>query len=362
MPPPCHCFNITSTATPDPHFTQHPTNGKFYLTFTGGNRIPMWEAADLMSFWESQPKIGPVWHPPENTAHSDMLWAPELHCLRGRWYIYYAAAHPAAGNKSHRMYVLGGPKEHEDPHAGPWEFLGPIVGMDQRQWAIDGTVMELDGRLYFVYSGWPVPPERPWDDYNEATQLLFIIRLSTPTQADSDPVVISRPDQPWERMGHVGINEGPQYLTSPDGWTWRGIVYSCSASWTKEYKMATLRYVGGDPLNPASWLKSKVPLLQNDSSHREGPFGPGHGNFLHFKESGQTFALFHATDKDDDGFKGRKCRMQKVEWTPEGPHMGGCVGKATRDVDRFMGRKIDEESGGGGTFRKMLHGLQQRLG
>src|SRR5882724_11746298 len=32
-----------------------------------------------------------VWTPPPNTSYSRGIWAPELHYLRGKWYIYVAA-------------------------------------------------------------------------------------------------------------------------------------------------------------------------------------------------------------------------------------------------------------------------------
>lgn len=240
---------------------------------------------------------------------------------------------PALGNRSHRMYVLGGPPASKDPHAGPWIFLGPIKHMDQRQWAIDGTVFEIDKELYFAYSGWPL--DRPWDDYDERTQQLFILRLSDPTTASSKPVAIAKPEHVWERTGPVGIIEGPQWLASPlPNNKWHGLVYSCAASWTKDYKMATLKYLGPDPLSPNSWLKSRDPLIQN-SGTGEGPYGPGHGSFLHFGH--ETVALFHATDRSTDGNQGRKCRMQRVLWTSEGPWMGGEVGPFTRDLGRFLG-------------------------
>jgi len=239
------------------------------------------------------------------------------------------------------MYVLSGPPESEDPHVGPWEFLGPIRNMDQRQWAIDGTIFEIDGTLYFAYSGWPL--ERAWDDYDERTQQLFIMRMHNPVTAASPPVMISNPDQPWERSGEAGINEGPQWLASQDaGRTWRGLVYSCAGSWTKDYKMATLKYLGGDPLLPHSWVKSVQPLLQN-AEHGKGPFGPGHGNFVHIGD--ETMAVFHATDGPNDGHGNRKCRMQRVVFDRDGPFMGGCVGETTRDVARFSG----SSSGGGGS-------------
>lgn len=43
------CLHVTDQATPDPFFVY--AHGKFYLTFTGNNRIPMWEAGNLLDFF-----------------------------------------------------------------------------------------------------------------------------------------------------------------------------------------------------------------------------------------------------------------------------------------------------------------------
>lgn len=140
-------------------------------------------------------------------------------------------------------------------------------------------------QLYFIYSGWPL------DNRNDSdlTQQLFIIRLRDPLTADSSPpTLLCKPEQSWERTARHGINEGPQYLASQDG-RWKGIVYSCAASWTTEYKMNTLRYLGGDPLDiEAAWEKGSKPLLQTDPQ-RDGPRGPGHGSFLHV--DGETVGI-----------------------------------------------------------------------
>ncbi|KAK8061562.1 glycoside hydrolase family 43 protein [Apiospora phragmitis] len=299
------CQTLTSVSTPDPFMVY--ANGNYYLTFTSGNKIEIWASRNLDSFEETARKET-VWTPPPGTAHSADLWAPELHALYGRWYIYYAAAHPKHGNKSHRMYVLGGPPAHEDPTQGQWEFLGRIHGMPD-QWAIDATVFVLHGELYMVYSGWPLDSH----DDSDLLQQLFIMKLDDPTMAADGcggPVVISTPEQP-----------GPQFLSSPDG-GWKGIVYSCAGSWTHEYKLAVLHYSGGDPLDPRAWPKGREPLLQAGGGGK-GPYGPGHGNFLSLGGSGgDTLCVFHGTDDPADGWSNRKARCQRVFFTGGGPYMG----------------------------------------
>jgi GH43 family beta-xylosidase len=46
------------------------------------------------------------WH-----SYSKELWAPELHFIKGKWYMYFAA--DDGNNNNHRIYVL------ENPTADP---------------------------------------------------------------------------------------------------------------------------------------------------------------------------------------------------------------------------------------------------
>ncbi|OCL06711.1 glycoside hydrolase family 43 protein [Glonium stellatum] len=318
-------LTITDTTTPDPYviFAQE----KFFMTFTAGDRVEIWRSKSLINFGATASKHT-LWRPPEGTEYSADIWAPELHALRGRWYIYFAAAHPAHGNPSHRMWVLGGPPMYQDPCNGPWEFLGRIHGMPDDHWAVDGTVVELDDELYFIYSGWPIPNPSESD----LIQQLFVIKLSSPTEAASQPVLICAPDEPWEKSGAHGINEGPQFLCAPDG-SWKGIVYSCAGSWTKDYKMTTLQFLGGDPLHADSWKKGQRPLLET----REGPpWGPGHGSFVEF--GGEILGIFHGTDGPGDGWNNRKARMQRVSFSAGGPEMGDGKCGPLSDVNVFLGR------------------------
>ena len=52
-----------------------------------------------------------VWQAPRSGRNSHALWAPELHFINGKWFIYYAA--DDGDNVNHRMWVLE--SETSDP-------------------------------------------------------------------------------------------------------------------------------------------------------------------------------------------------------------------------------------------------------
>ncbi|KAF1814970.1 Arabinanase/levansucrase/invertase [Eremomyces bilateralis CBS 781.70] len=356
-------MTITAVPTPDPYVVF--LRDTFFLTFTSGNRVEIWSSPTLLGFY-TYPRKTVVWQPEHGYPFSGNIWAPELHALCGRWYIYVSCDHPLIGNASHRLCVLRGPPTDVSPCEAPWEFLGPLPGLPPHQWSIDGTVFELDDQLYCVYSGWPLLAGYPGESIksmvergrsqDESIQELYIAHMASPELVDSFAVRISAPEHRWEFSGSSGINEGPQYLKASDG-SWKGIVFSCAGSWTRDYKMATLQYVGGEPLNPRAWVKSRRPLLQawspklgsiGEGGRRDvGPFGPGHGSFIRMPHGmsgtadedsdGGMLCVFHATDRPDSGWEGRKARAQRVSFTSDGPDMGGFVGRVTTDVDEFMG-------------------------
>jgi GH43 family beta-xylosidase len=238
------------------------------------------------------------------------------------------------------MYILSGPSSNCPPLDASWKFEGRMEGLPRDQWAIDGTIITLNAKNYFVYSGWPLGVT-----HDETIQELFIAEMDSPTSCSHmPPARICTPQEPWEFSGRSGINEGPQWLESPDAEEaaeskWCGLVYSCAGSWTHEYKMNTLQYVGNDPLSPMSWKKSKVPLLKA-SEDDTPPYGPGHGNFVYVEgetEEPETWAVFHATD-NKTGWNGRRARVMRVGWNDIGPYLGnGECGRHDTNAKKFLG-------------------------
>ena len=184
----------------DPWITKY--DGRYYTCFKSGRGIAVTESDDMTRFERERV----VWQPADSGAwNSFNIWAPELHRLRGKWYIYYAAA-PVPGSPftGQRTGVL----ECDTP-LGDYRDRGMLYtgdnpdGKTDNIWAIDMTIFEHRGELYAVWSGW----ERQRD--TDATdQLLYIARMESPTRI-GPRILLSRPDQPWEQGDHIALQEGP---------------------------------------------------------------------------------------------------------------------------------------------------------
>ena len=128
----------------DPWVVRH--GDAYYYCQSVRGSIGVSQSARLQDLGKTRPTR--VWTPPAGAAFSKELWAPELHWLRGRWYIYVAA--DDGRNENHRMFVLEG--SSGDPQ-GPFTLKGQLAAPADR-WAIDGTVLEFpDGRPFLCLVG-----------------------------------------------------------------------------------------------------------------------------------------------------------------------------------------------------------------
>ena len=250
-----------------------------------------------------------VWVPDRSSDHGRQLWAPELHEIDGRWYLYYAASD--GRNENHRAYVL-----EADHPLGPYRELGRVCDPAHDVWAIDLTVLQHEGRLYAVWSGW----DGPNDGF---PQNLYVAPMSNPWTISGDRTLISRPDHDWE-MSVAPVNEGPQVLRNPAGRLF--LAYSADASWTTAYKMGVLEYVGGDVADPRAWWKLPAPILT----------AGGHGSFVEI--GGRSVCVYHRKSTSDPGWADREVHHAPVRWDRAGYPVIG-----RRGVDpRTAGRKPGE--------------------
>lgn len=259
-----------------------------------------------------------IFRPEEGKPYSRELWAPEIHFIDGDWYCYVAADNGV--NANHHMYVL---KSTDGRPDGVYAMVG-MLDDGSGCWAIDGTVMPCGGKLYFVWSG--------WESRENTHQNLYIAPMKSPTELAGARVLLSRPEYDWEKRGSgptksgkclPTVNEGPQILEK-DGTV--HVIYSAAGSWCRHYCLGMLTLRGGDPLNPADWVKCKEPVFVES----EGTHGPGHCSFVKAKDGKTDFIIYHARRDAKGGWVGRGMRAQPFTWDGDVPVFGAA---ATPDDD-----------------------------
>lgn len=280
---------VTSRDAADPWMIYH--DGYYYFTFTAGDHIEIWKSQTITGV-DRGTKVT-VWRRHASGPECCNVWAPELHFINGRWYIYFAA--DDGNDVNHRMYVLE--SVGDDPQ-GAYIEKGKIAAPSDR-WAIDGTVLrKSDGSLYFVWSGWAGAAQGP--------QNIYIAPMSNPWTISGERTLISAPTNSWERVGW-SVNEGPEVLQ-------RGgkvfIVYSASGGSTPDYCLGMLTNSGGNVLAPGSWIKSPGCVF----SKTDSVYGPGHNSFVKSPDQTEDWMVYHARNTPLQTWAGRTARAQKFTW------------------------------------------------
>ncbi len=225
-----------------------------------------------------------IWHRHDTGKMSWHIWAPELHYLRGEWYLYFAA-----GEKENvweiRPWVLR--CKGQDPLHDPWEELGQVVPADPFtfvDFSLDMTVFETCGDLYCVWA------EKV--STGKKISNLYLARMKDPITLETPQMLLSSPSYPWERHG-FWVNEGPAFLEGEEK-----VFLTYSASDTgPAYCMGLLSAPKGSDLTDiANWTKSRHPILCTDQE--KGIFGPGHNSF--FKDDNNEVCMaYHARPYDE---------------------------------------------------------------
>ncbi len=285
--------------------------GTYLHVRSAGNGVWIDQAERLEDIHSSDPNSTSlkVWTAPGGTNYSGQIWAPELHQLGGKWYIYVAVSN--GSNATHRMHVL----ERDDPNPmGAYVYKGQLAPTTDR-WAIDGTVLEWQGSLYFIWSGWP--------GTTDGQQNLYIAEMSNPWTIRGNRSLFSSPTYGWERFG-LPINEGPQVLINEGK---LHIIYSASGYWTHQYALGRLTYDGvGSIMNQNSWSKAVTPLFQQAGDI----VGTGHASFVKSPDGTEDWIVYHAHHDRYNWQDDRDILIQQFRFNADGtPNFGAPIPNTT---------------------------------
>lgn len=270
----------------DPYLYRH-TDGFYYFTASvpAFDLIELRRAKTIPGLREAQPKT--VWLRHETGPLSQNIWAPELHFLDEKWYIYFSASAQGAdesGCYDHRMYVL----ENDSPN--PLEGTFAERGQIKSGWesfSLDATIFTTKGRRYYLWA------QR--DNSIPGNSNLYIAEMENPWTLRLPAILLSHPEFDWECQGFL-VNEGPAVLVHHNH-----VFVTYSASATDERYSMGLLYArqDADLLIPSSWNKSPTPVMV--SSPSKGIYGPGHNSFS-TDDAGRDLLVFHA--RPYPGFQG----------------------------------------------------------
>ncbi|MER5478514.1 family 43 glycosylhydrolase [Streptomyces sp. NPDC002734] len=284
----------------DPWISYH--DGNYYLVTTSWTDVITVRKAPTLAGLATAPSVQ-VWKG-DAASRCCNIWAPELHHLNGRWYLYYVAGQNVSDyNPTQRSHVLE--SAGSDP-MGPYTYRGQL----NPAWMLDPHVATVNGALYLFGS-----------TSGGGTQNIVAARMSNPYTVSGSFRTISTPTLSWERQGGT-VNEGPEILQR-GGRTF--LIYSASGCWTPDYKLGQLTLTGSDPLSASSWTKKATPVLQRDDA--AGVYGPGHNGFFTSPDGSESWIVYHANDSSSDGCdNGRTARAQKFTWNADGtPDFGAPV-------------------------------------
>jgi GH43 family beta-xylosidase len=255
-----------------------------------------------------------VWSAPDTGWNRGNVWAPELHFIDGRWYIYYAAGKPGAPFTSQRAGVL---QSVGSEAVGAYVdrgmlYTGDSVGTGSgNRWAIDLTVARLENRLYAVWSGWARDATT-----DKTPQQLYIAPMVNPWTIAENRVMLSAPDATWERGPELDLEEGPEFLQHNGDVS---LIYSTRDSWLTTYALGQLRLRSprSDPLVATNWVK-RGPVFSGTSA----VYGVGHASFTTSRDGSEDWIVYHSKRATAPGWD-RDIRLQQFRWSAAGDPVFG---------------------------------------
>lgn len=293
----------------DPYVYRH-TDGFYYFTASipSYDGIAIRRAKSLADLCDAEEVV--VWRKHDHGIMSKHIWAPELHYLDGKWFVYFAAG-SMEDQWAIRPYVLE--CMGQDPLKNAFIERGMMQCSDEdefsfRAFSLDATIFENRGKRYYVWA----------EKVGVGRQIsnLYIAEMESPVKLKTIQVLLTTPDYDWERVG-FWVNEGPAVIKH------RGKIYlTYSASETGCcYCMGMLTAKeDSDLLDPRSWKKERNPVLKSDEKLEI--YGPGHNSFT-VDEEGCPVMVYHArTEKEIVGDPlynpNRHAMLMKIRWDQDG--------------------------------------------
>ena len=248
----------------------------------GYDRIVLRQSTTVAGLANAEEKT--VWEAHSSGIMAKHIWAPEMHEIGGKWYIFFAAG-ASSDIWAIRPYVL---RCSGDPMTGSWTECGQMQASagdtdSFTSFSLDMTYFENNGHHYVIWA----------EIKGDSSLFMAEIDPAEPWKLISRSILLTKPEYDWEKVNHR-VNEGAAVLKA------NGKVYVFfSASGTgSEYCVGRMEAAAdADLMDTKSWTKLKEPVLT--SADVPGESGPGHNSFV-TDEYGNVLIVYHARPSSHD--------------------------------------------------------------
>lgn len=303
----------------DPYITLGQ-DGYYYFTASypmygfrdaqGYDRIILRRSKTLDGLKTAEEKV--VFDEQDSAVSHRFIWAPEMHYIGGKWYLFYAASGQANNWWDINCHVLM--CKGQDPYNDVWEEKGKFQAADGDTFSFTGfsldmTYFECNGKSYVIWAQKPV----------NGTSNLYMAEIdpNEPWKTKTKAMLLTKPEYYWECVS-IPVNEGPAVLIH-DG----KVIVAYSASATGPEYCIGFMYADekANLLDIKSWTKQKTPALTSEDLVDE--YGPGHNSFTKDAEGNDIF-VYHSRD--------RICFENKCKYGSEDPLYDPCRSARIRKV------------------------------
>ncbi|SUG16786.1 glycosyl hydrolase [Salmonella enterica subsp. arizonae] len=271
------------------------------------DRLEIRRADSLQGLRAAEPVV--VWRKPKTGQMSELIWAPEMHRINGKWYLYFAAAHTQALDKlnmfQHRMFALE--CADADPLTGVWTEKGQVKTPFDT-FALDATTFHHQGKQWYLWA------QKAPDIAGNSN--IYLAELENPWTLKGEPVRLSKPEYDWECRA-FGLTKALQYWytainclsATPPAPPMKTIVWACCG-----LICAPIRAIR------QNWHKLPRPVFTTSIENRQ--FGPGHNSFTTTPD-GEDVLVYHArnyTEIAGDPLydPNRHTRLKRIRWDENG--------------------------------------------
>ena len=289
----------------DPH-VYRDVSGTYYLTATVPeyDRIVLRASKTIAGLAQAPERV--IWRKHASGPMAAHIWAPEIHRIEGRWYVYFTAGR-SDDIWAIRLYVLE--NESADPMQGEWREKGQLK-TEFESFSLDATTFEHRGQRYLLWTQRPLEPKGAGTD-------IYIARMKNPWTIEGPQVSISSPTLEWETRGYQG-----QRSARGDRAQRPRVRHLFGERHGRELLRGSAERGRRCRARQRGEL-DEIPVPVFRSSDRNGQYGPGHNSFTVAEDGKTDLFVYHARnyariEGDPLHDPNRHTRVQPLTWNADG--------------------------------------------